>query len=92
VIVCSSNVYRSAADTVKEEVGSSGERLLWSGRPDDGSTFPPGCAPFHDRLTRAGHLRPDTTCAGKEWFLTNVDFLDGIAGELGLNVKIVNNP
>lgn len=49
-------------------------------------------AQFHDRLTRAGHLRPDTTYAGKEWFLTNLDFLDGVAAELGLEVKVVNNP
>jgi hypothetical protein len=47
---------------------------------------------FHDRLTRAGHLRPDTTYAGKEWFLTTVDFLDGVASELGLEIEVVNDP
>jgi hypothetical protein len=48
-------------------------------------------AQFHDRLSRAGHLRPDTTYAGKEWFETTVEFLDGVASELGLDVQVVND-
>lgn len=48
---------------------------------------------FHDSLTRAGHLRPGiTSYAGKEWFLTTVDFLDEIAIERGLDIHVVNNP
>lgn len=49
-------------------------------------------AQFHDRLVRAGHVRPDTTYAGKEWFLTTLEFLDDVATELGLEIQVVNNP
>ena len=49
-------------------------------------------AHFHGRLTKAGHLRPDTTYAGKEWFLTTLEFLDGVANELGVEIQVVNNP
>lgn len=47
-------------------------------------------AQFHRRLIRAGHVRPDTTYAGKEWFLTTLDFLDVIAADLGLDIHVVN--
>jgi hypothetical protein len=49
-------------------------------------------AQFHDRLIHAGHLRPDTTVAGKEWFLTTVEFLDRVASELGLEIEVVHHP
>ena len=48
-------------------------------------------AKFHDHLEAAGHVRrqrPKGT--GKEWFLTNLTFLDSIAGLLGLPVRKVD--
>jgi hypothetical protein len=50
-------------------------------------------AQFHDALSRAGHLRPGiTSYAGKEWFLTTVDFLDQVANTLRLEIQVVNKP
>jgi hypothetical protein len=50
-------------------------------------------AEFHAWLSQAGHLRPGaTTQAGTEWFLTTVDYLDDIATQLGLAVRVVNDP
>lgn len=50
-------------------------------------------AQFHDSLARVGHLRPGiTSYAGKEWFLTTVDFLDELATDIGLQIQVVNNP
>jgi hypothetical protein len=43
---------------------------------------------FHEHLVSAGHLSPhhDSPETGCEWFLTDLDFLDGIARKLGLSV------
>jgi hypothetical protein len=39
---------------------------------------------FHRLLVAGGHLRTTGASAGREWFLTNLDYLDEIAGRLGL--------
>ena len=41
---------------------------------------------FHSMLVAAGHGRAPGKRAGREWFFTNLDFLDGIAAMLNLEV------
>jgi hypothetical protein len=49
---------------------------------------------FHDLLESAGHFNPRRTGkssreVGKEWFLTNEDFLDSIAKALNLRTLYI---
>ncbi|RQP12396.1 MAG: GIY-YIG nuclease family protein [Microbacteriaceae bacterium] len=47
---------------------------------------------FHRLLTSAGHANPRWAAnkrVGKEWFLTNTDFLDSIADVLGLRTMFI---
>ena len=44
---------------------------------------------FHQRLKASGHERDAAGTAGREWFLTDLDFLDDLAIELGLEVDRV---
>lgn len=46
---------------------------------------------FHAWLEAADHSRTRATRAGREWFLTSTKFLDRIASERGLPIKIVSN-
>ena len=49
-------------------------------------------ATFHHWLKQAGHLRPASTLqAGNEWFLTSLSFLDDVATQIGLNVRVINH-
>ena len=41
---------------------------------------------FHMMLDAAGHGRADGRRAGREWFYTNLEFLDALATLLGLEV------
>lgn len=41
---------------------------------------------FHDLLEAAGHSRSDSRHAGRDWFATNLDFLDAIATSLGCEI------
>lgn len=41
---------------------------------------------FHAILVVAGHARSDGRRAGREWFYTNLEFLDGVAQLLGCDV------
>jgi len=43
-------------------------------------------ARFHEILDAAGHGRATGRRSGREWFYTNLEFLDGIAALLGLEV------
>jgi hypothetical protein len=38
---------------------------------------------FHALLSAAGHVREYASNSGREWFLTNEEFLDAIADTLG---------
>ena len=46
---------------------------------------------FHDLLAAAGHENPRWSNArrevGREWFVTNRDFLDKVAGVIGLSIE-----
>jgi len=42
---------------------------------------------FHRILQSAGHNRTEAKHGGKEWYATNLDFLDEIAETLGLNIQ-----
>ncbi len=49
---------------------------------------------FHELLENAGHANPRRTGksrseVGKEWYLTNEDFLDSIAKALGLRTLYI---
>jgi hypothetical protein len=41
---------------------------------------------FHTMLVAAGHGRSMGKRAGKEWFFTNLEYLDAIATMLGLEI------
>lgn len=41
---------------------------------------------FHDLLEAAGHGRSDSRHAGRDWFATNLEFLDAIAVALGCEI------
>lgn len=41
---------------------------------------------YHALLASAGHERESARNAGREWFLTNLDYLDTIADVLGYEV------
>ena len=52
---------------------------------------------FHDLLDSAGHAGPkrgstEHQRGGKEWFYTNVEFLDKVAGLLGLEIIEIDAP
>lgn len=32
---------------------------------------------------------PMKTAVGKEWFMTSIDFLDAVAGDLGLRIEFI---
>jgi hypothetical protein len=49
-------------------------------------------ARFHSILDAAGHGRSSGKSAGKEWFYTNLEFLDGVATLLGLEVHKAEIP
>jgi hypothetical protein len=42
---------------------------------------------FHRILQSAGHNRTEARHGGKEWYATNLEFLDEIAGTLGLDIQ-----
>jgi hypothetical protein len=49
-------------------------------------------AAFHDSLSQSGHRREGiTSYAGKEWFLTSLEFLDAVAIGLGLEIEIIDH-
>ena len=52
---------------------------------------------FHDLLDTAGHAGPKRNSTeyqrgGKEWFYTNVDFLDQVARILNLEIVEIDSP
>lgn len=42
---------------------------------------------FHSMLEAAGHSRTDARHGGKEWFATNLEFLDGLAQIMNLEIE-----
>ena len=47
---------------------------------------------FHDLLEAADHSRSTARSGGTEWFLTNLRFLDAVAGAIGLKTHVVFDP
>ncbi len=45
---------------------------------------------FHEWLRVADHARSDARRGGSEWFVTSLQFLDHVAGNLGISVRVVN--
>ncbi len=45
---------------------------------------------FHKAITSAGHYRPSSQTAGREWFETDLDFLDQLASLADLNIQVVS--
>lgn len=50
-------------------------------------------ARFKEALSRVGHVRAEITRhAGTEWYPTTLEFLDGVAREMGLEIRVVSTP
>ena len=44
---------------------------------------------FHKAITSAGHYRSTSQTAGREWFETDLEFLDQLASLADLNIQVV---
>jgi len=47
---------------------------------------------FHSMLTAAGHSRSTGKRSGREWFFTNLEFLDALAALLKLETHKATEP